>query len=185
MPCASAWADGRTRACSPDASRGKPASALLDRLQADGLAALLRDNADEPRSEELAVAVVAAHARRPLRTTTELAAAVRDALPRAMPAEEVGTTTRRVFQALRIAVNDEFAKLDALLLALPMVLKPGGRVAILSFHSGEDRRVKQAFKSGAAAGTYSAVSDCVRPSWEEQRANSRSSCAKLRWAQRA
>ena len=119
-----------------DPSRGKPAWARLDDWSADALAAVLLANADEPRSELLAPALLAAHARSPLRTTTELAAAVRAALPKATPQEEVSLTTRRVFQALRIAVNDEYSKLDALLLALPLVLKPGGRVAILSFHSG-------------------------------------------------
>jgi 16S rRNA (cytosine1402-N4)-methyltransferase len=93
---------------------------------------------------------------------------------------------RRVFQALRIAVNDELGSLDTFLKQLPRCLKAGGRVAILSFHSGEDRRVKKAFKNGLSDGRYASISDdVIRPSAEEQRANPRSSAAKLRWAIRA
>jgi 16S rRNA (cytosine1402-N4)-methyltransferase len=169
-----------------DGSRGAPAWQRLDAWDALALEEMLRENADEPRAAELGGALAAAHARRPLATTSALVAAVRAALPRGTSADDVAATTRRVFQAIRIAVNDEFSKLDALLLTLPLVLKPGGRVAVLTFHSGEDRRVKKAFKAGVQSGVYSAASeDIIRPSWAEQRANSRSSCAKLRWAQRA
>ena len=168
-----------------DTTRGAPAYERFDGWRADALEAILRDNADEPRSAELAAALVAAHARSPLRTTLQLARAVREALPRSLSEEEGVDTCRRVFQAVRIAVNDEFSKLDALLFSLPLVLRPGARAAVLTFHSGEDRRVKKSFKLNAAAGVYSYVSDVIRPSWEEQRANSRSRCAKLRWVQRA
>jgi 16S rRNA (cytosine1402-N4)-methyltransferase len=93
---------------------------------------------------------------------------------------------RRVFQALRIEVNDELGALDALLRQLPDCLRPGARVAFLTFHSGEDRRVKRAFRDGERAGVYAAVSDeVVRASFAEQRANPRSKSAKLRWARRA
>ncbi|KAH8059864.1 rRNA (cytosine-N4-)-methyltransferase [Aureococcus anophagefferens] len=89
-------------------------------------------------------------------------------------------------QALRVAVNDEFASLDALLASLPDALAPGGRAVVLTFHSGEDRRVKQAFKKGLAANVYSAVARRpVRASPEERRANSRSGCCKLRWCVRS
>ena len=92
---------------------------------------------------------------------------------------------RRTFQALRIVVNDEFATLDWLLRSLPECLLPGGRVATLTFHSGEDRRVKKAFQSGHREGVYSAInSEVVRASGEETRANPRASSAKLRWAVR-
>ena len=95
-------------------------------------------------------------------------------------------SVRRTFQALRIAVNDEFSALDALLRSLPHCLAPGGRVAMLTFHSGEDRRVKKAFQAGHRAGVYSDVADeVIRSTKEETRANRRASSAKLRWAVRA
>jgi 16S rRNA (cytosine1402-N4)-methyltransferase len=91
---------------------------------------------------------------------------------------------RRTFQALRIAVNQELTVLDQFLEDIPQFLKRGGRVAILSFHSGEDRRVKKSFQNGLRNGVYSEVSEeIIRPSFEEQRANPRSKSAKLRWAQ--
>jgi len=93
---------------------------------------------------------------------------------------------QRVFMALRIEVNGEFSALDRFLEALPWALKPGGRAAILTFHSGEDRRVKKAFFKGEAEGIYSAVSQTPqRPSAAERRSNPRSACAKLRWAVRS
>ena len=92
----------------------------------------------------------------------------------------------RVMQALRIEVNHEFAALDALLAALPSVLAPGGRAVVLTFHSGEDRRVKQAMKAGLKEGVYSEVARRpVRPSHDEARANPRSKCCKLRWCVRS
>jgi 16S rRNA (cytosine1402-N4)-methyltransferase len=98
----------------------------------------------------------------------------------------VKLSVRRTFQALRIAVNDELAVLDSLLRTLPQCLEPGGRAAILTFHSGEDRRVKKAFQAGARAGVYSAVAaDVIRSTREELWANRRAQAAKLRWAVRA
>ena len=169
-----------------DPTRGAPASERLAQWDEAALAELLRANADEPRADGVARAVCARQRRRPVATTAELAAAVREGLPRGLPKGEVRAAQRRVFQAVRIAVNDEFGKLDALLRVLPYVLRPGGRAAILTFHSGEDRRVKRAFRDGLREGVYSDVAkDIIRPSWDEQRANPRAKSAKLRWAQRA
>jgi 16S rRNA (cytosine1402-N4)-methyltransferase len=155
--------------------RGQPASALLAKLDEHALAALLRQNADEPQADDLARALLQM---RPS-TTIELAAGVR----RAGGDEE---SVRRVFQALRIAVNDEFGALDAFLRSLPLCLKPCGRVAILTFHSGEDRRVKKAFQAGERSGVYTQVArEVVRASSEELRANPRGRSAKLRWALRS
>src|SRR5262249_35813405 len=108
--------------------RGFPASALLERSSVTELAKLLEENADEPRASEIAAALVG----RTLSTTTALAAAVRAAFPR-LKREEIELTLRRVFQALRIAVNEEFSALEMLLRNLPGCLNPGGRVAILTF----------------------------------------------------
>jgi len=162
-------------------NRGQPASALLRALEPAALAALLVENSDEPHAAILAEAL----AGRALAQTSDLAAAVRSALAHARD-EEREQSVRRVFQALRIAVNEEFTALDTLLRHLPQCMKPGGRVAIVSFHSGEDRRVKKAFQAGLRDGLYAAIAgDVVRPTSEECRANPRASAAKLRWARRA
>src|SRR5204863_2062068 len=112
-------------------------------------------------------------------TTMSLAAAIRAALPRSK-SDDVDLSVRRVFQTLRIAVNDEFSALDAFLRNLPYSLNPGGRVAILTFHSGEDRRVKKAFEAGVRAGVYSEISrEVLRPASAERYSNPRSGSAKL------
>jgi len=161
--------------------RGQPASAFLARLSAAELADLLQANADEPRARELSAAL----AGRTFSTTRALADAIRAALPR-LNKDDSDLTVRRVFQALRIAVNDEFGALETLLRHLPACLNPGGRVAILTFHSGEDRRVKKAFAAGLREGIFSAIAEeVIRPTAEERRDNPRSSPAKLRWARRA
>lgn len=161
--------------------RGQPASALLAAVTPDRLARLLEDNADEPHAARLGGALAGGH----WATTRALAEAIRAVLPRSSR-EETALAIRRVFQALRIAVNDEFSALDALLRQAPACLKPGGRVAVLSFHSGEDRRVKRAFEDGLRAGAYAEVSpQVIRPAAEEVRANPRAAPAKLRWARRA
>ena len=160
--------------------RGFPASALLEKISPDALAELLAENADEPRAVELSAAL----AKKSFSTTNELAKAIRTALPR-LGREDHTLTVRRVFQALRIAVNDEFSALETLLRHLPACLNPGGRVAILTFHSGEDRRVKKAFEAGLRDGVYAEISsEVIRPSPEERRDNPRSSPAKLRWARK-
>jgi 16S rRNA (cytosine1402-N4)-methyltransferase len=166
--------------------RGRPASALLAALGRDQLADLLRANADEPHAEAIADAL---HGQA-VATTRQLAARVREALLARPPAGDPGLELRRclqrTFQALRIAVNDEFGVLDQFLAALPGALKPGGRVAILSFHSGEDRRVKQAFRDGLRTGHYQRVAEEPgRAGAAERRDNPRSASAKLRWAVRS
>ncbi len=162
--------------------RGQPASALLNRLSEKELRLMLEENADEPHAESLARALVHGCQQTPILTTSALAGLVRKTLPEA----EAEAAVRRVFQALRIAVNEEFTALDTFLRQLPGCLAPGGRVAILSFHSGEDRRVKQAFKAGLRDGSYCQISeDVIRASPEERRANPRSTSAKLRWARRS
>jgi len=161
--------------------RGQPVSALLEKIQPSALAQLLMQNADEPKAVQLGAAL----AGKSFATTHALADAIRAALPQ-VAKEDCHQNIRRVFQALRIAVNDEFSALENFLRQLPACLKPGGRVAILTFHSGEDRRVKKAFISGQAAGIYSEISiEIVRASAEEQRSNPRSAPAKLRWARRS
>ncbi|APW61635.1 16S rRNA (cytosine(1402)-N(4))-methyltransferase RsmH [Paludisphaera borealis] len=165
-------------------NRGRPASALLSELGESALAQLLSENADEPHARDIARAILRAHAREPFATTQALAAVVYEACARLPVVPE--DVARRVFQALRIAVNDEFGVLAEFLRTLPACLKPGGRVAILSFHSGEDRRVKSAFKEGLRDGSYASIAeDVVRASAEEKRDNPRSSSAKLRFAVRA
>lgn len=160
--------------------RGEPAAVLLARLQPAALERMLREHADEPEAAPLARAL----AGRSLATTRELAAAIAATVP-GLPETERALTVRRVFQALRIAVNDEFAALEQLLRMLPAYLRPGGRAVILTFHSGEDRRVKHAFEAGQRAGHYVAVNrEVLRPSPAERHANPRSSPAKLRWARR-
>ncbi len=164
-------------------TRGMSATTLLGKLSAAELAEILTTNADEPQAPALATAIL----RQPPATTTALADVVRRTyapLPRLIAAQ-AEDAVRRVFQALRIEVNDEFGALDTLLRNLPACLKPGGRAAILTFHSGEDRRVKRALKAGLQSGDYSAVADEIRrASPDELRANPRASSAKLRWAVR-
>ncbi len=160
--------------------KGRPASALLASLRADTLAEWLRDNADEPRAGTLAREL----AGRTFERTTDLAAAIRKALP-AIGESEADKTIRRVFQTLRIAVNEEFTALETLLRHLPECLNPGGRVAILAFHSGEDRRVKKSFQAALREGRYSRIADeVVRATPGECRENPRATSAKLRWAVR-
>ena len=158
--------------------RGQPAAVWLQKISPSALAEMLADSADEPNAARLAPVL----AGKPFATTLALAGAVRAALPR-LGREDSDLTVRRVFQALRIAVNDEFSALDAFLRNLPACLKPRGRVAILTFHSGEDRRVKKAFAAGLRDGLYSDIAqEVMRPTPEEIRSNNRAAPAKLRWA---
>jgi 16S rRNA (cytosine1402-N4)-methyltransferase len=165
-------------------NRGLPAYQWLERTPIDAVAAMLADHADEPQAARIAAALDAR--RGAIATTGGLADTVREALAGEVPDDEAERAVRRVFQALRITVNDELATLDALLRQLPACLHPGGRTAVITFHSGEDRRVKKAFDEGCRAGLYSEIArEVVRASPFERRANPRSTSAKLRWARRA
>jgi 16S rRNA (cytosine1402-N4)-methyltransferase len=165
-------------------SRGESAAQLLARVSEETLADLLEANADEPH----AVLVARLLKQQPIATTEAMDLVIREGLTATLPGlarDDLKMSVRRTFQALRIAVNDELSTLDALLRSLPLCLSPGGRVVLLTFHSGEDRRVKKAFQAGYRAGVYSAVADdVIRATIEETRANPRASSAKLRWAVR-
>jgi len=166
-------------------SHGEPASHLLARVSEDQLASLLTENADEPHARLIARLLK----QKPVATTHAVERVVRTGLSTAMPTlakTDVKMSVRRTFQALRIAVNDEFSALEALLRSLPQCLAPGGRVVVLTFHSGEDRRVKKAFQAGRRGGIYSDVAnEVIRSTKEETFANRRAAAAKLRWAVRA
>ena len=165
-------------------SKGRSAAQLLGAIGEQELTALLQCNADEHQAPTIASALVAAA--HPCVTTADLVALITKTLERVRGAHtpgEIKKTLQRCFQALRIAVNDEFGALDRFLCQLPSCLKSGGRAAILSFHSGEDRRVKKAFQAGLRSGRYSSIApEPLRPSLPEQHSNPRSACAKLRWA---
>ena len=166
-------------------ARGETAAELLARINEGELARILDEHSDEPHAEVIARILKA----QPIATTHLLERLVRTRLMAEVPGAQlpdVKMSVRRTMQALRIAVNDEFTVLDALLRALPACLAPGGRVAILTFHSGEDRRVKKAFQAGLREGVYSDVARrVIQSAMEETRANRRASAAKLRWAIRA
>ncbi len=164
--------------------RGEPASALLQTLDAPQLAALLTTYADEPHAERIAWGIK--KSKTPITTTRQLAENVRASLKDFPEKNDHKKTLARTFMALRIEVNNEFDVLDRFMAALPGCLKPGGRVAILSFHSGEDRRIETAFQRYLDAGIFASVAiEPIRPSPDEQRSNPRSSSARLRWAVRS
>ncbi len=170
--------------------KGVSAAERLKELTQDELAGMLVENADEPFAAEIAAEVIRTLRRRePIQTTTQLKAVIERALSGLPDNSEkkdlVKKTCQRTFQALRIDVNSEFEVLEAFLDKLPGALAPGGRVAILTFHSGEDRMVKKAFRQGKKQGVYSGISDEVlRPSAEECRQNGRARSTKMRWALR-
>ena len=163
-------------------TRGESASQMLGRVSEAQLERLLTENADEPHAHLIARLLK----QQPIETTQAVDRLVRAGLTSVFPdltKPDLKMSVRRTLQALRIAVNDEFSALDSLLRTLPQCLAPGGRVAVLTFHSGEDRRVKKAFQAGYRAGVYATVADTViRATMEETRANRRASSAKLRWA---
>ena len=174
-----------------DRSRGKTAAQILATMPEDELARLLRELADEPRAFAIAHAIVAARNLAPLTTTTELSqlimevAGVKNWRLQAKRGVWDIHPAARTFQALRIIVNRELTNLEHLLRVLPYVLKPGGLAAVISFHSGEDRLVKAAFRDGLRRGEYAKIAEePVRATFGEKTDNPRSRSAKLRWARR-
>ena len=170
--------------------KGVSAAERLKEVDKEELIGMLVENSDEPYAQEIA-SVVQAYQRsgREIVTTTDLKNVIEKALeflPAADRKEAVKKSCQRTFQALRIDVNSEFEVLYEFLDKLPDVLAPGGRVAILTFHSGEDRLVKKSFKQLYKAGIYSEIAqDVIRPSKEECIRNSRAKSTKMRWAVRA
>jgi 16S rRNA (cytosine1402-N4)-methyltransferase len=184
-----------------DPRRPRTAADILRRITAEELAAALRELADEPDHERIALAIVRRRSEQPIARTLDLADAVLavKGLPRrsgraAAGASDSGSSATesarlhpaaRTFQALRIMVNDELQGLDQLLRVAPGCLRPGGRLGILTFHSGEDRRVKHALRDGLRDGVYAQIAERPqRPSAAERSANPRSAPAKFRWAVR-
>jgi 16S rRNA (cytosine1402-N4)-methyltransferase len=163
-----------------DLSEGEPASALLRRLSERDLADLFWNYGEERFSRRIARRIVETRRHSPLQTTEQLAELVRRCVPRGRRMTIDPAT--RVFQALRIAVNDELGALDRLLALLPDCVRPGGRAVVISFHSLEDRRVKQAFRDN---GRWDVLTrKPVQASEEEVRNNPRARSAKLRAARR-
>lgn len=170
--------------------KGISAAERLKEVTRDELEGMLIENSDEPYAAELARAITSSIRKgKKIETTTQLEQLIEEVLS-FLPAKErketIKKTCQRVFQALRIDVNSEFEVLEGFLEKLPDILEPGGRVAILTFHSGEDRMVKKSFKRFFKEGVYSEISsDVIRPSQEECRRNGRARSTKMRWAIRA
>lgn len=175
--------------------KGESAAERLAEVNYEELVGMLYENADEPYAEEIARVVMNWRKKgKAIETTTHFKEVIEEALSK-IPEKEFAEKNRkeavkkscqRSFQALRIDVNSEFEVLYAFLDKLPEVLAPNGRVAILTFHSGEDRLVKRSFKEFEKMGLYREVSkDVIRPSQEECVRNGRAKCTKMRWAIRA
>ncbi len=168
--------------------KGIPAAERLKELTQEELEGMLVENSDEPYAAQIAAEVTRKLRRRePIETTTQLRETIERALsflPENQEKKElIKKTCQRTFQALRIDVNSEFEVLEAFLDKLPGALAPSGRVAVLTFHSGEDRMVKRAFKQWKKQGVFCEISDeVIRPSAKECRQNPRARSTKLRWA---
>lgn len=173
-----------------DPEHGVSAAERLNELSEDDFIGLMIENSDEPYAEEIAsVVMLKKKMGMPIKTTVDLKNAIEEAIRRVKGLsdgerkEAVKKSCARVFQALRIDVNSEFEVLYDFLEKLPDVLNPGARVAILTFHSGEDRLVKKSFKALKREGIYSEIADdVIRPSAEECQRNPRAKSTKLRWA---
>ncbi len=156
-------------------NKGKSAAQFLQNIAPEKLALLIADYADEPLAEEIAAKIAGMN----IESTTELTNIIKQL-------SDDEATIRRTFQALRIAVNNEFSALETLLKMIPYCLKPGGRAAVISFHSGEDRRIKKAFNEGYDIGIYNLIShEVIRPTPQEKYNNPRSSSAKMRWVEKS
>lgn len=167
--------------------KGISAAERLKNIKKDELEGMLIENADEPYAAEIARAVTTAIKKgRKVETTTQLEQVIKEVIEKVSVEDKKETlkkTCQRVFQALRIDVNNEYEVLDGFLEKLPDVLESGARVAILTFHSGEDRLVKKSFKRLYKEGVYSEIaSDVIRPSAEECNQNGRARSTKMRWA---
>jgi len=168
-------------------SKGISAAERLKTISQNELCGMLLENADEPHAEEIARAVTLAIKKgEEVTTTSQLRQIIKDTLkfiPEKDRENEIKKSCQRCFQALRIDVNNEFEVLYDFLEKLPEALAEGGRVAILTFHSGEDRLVKKSFQRLLRSGIYKEIApDAIRPSAEECNSNGRARCAKLRWA---
>ena len=165
-------------------TRGISAAQLIRKSSIKMLTEMLVENADEPFAREISETLF--ENREHIDTTTQLSDCIKKALSEKVPFLEpkaVQKSVQRSFQALRIAVNDEFGALDQFLKNLPWCIKPNGKIVILTFHSGEDRRVLTRFEKGLEEGIYKSIShEPMRPSGEEQFLNPRSSSARLRFA---
>lgn len=169
---------------------GRPASALLKNISHQQLEDILLQNADEPHAAIIAKSIITKMSKtKGIETTNQLKEVIAEALvflPNNNKIDQIKKSCQRCFQALRIEVNNEFGVLEKFLEKLPVVLDTGGRVAILTFHSGEDRRVKKSFQSLFRLGIYSEIAgEPILPSSQEIYNNPRSRSAKLRWAIRA
>lgn len=169
---------------------GTPASKRLSELSEDEICGMLVENADEPYAVSLAAAIYKqSHFGKSIDTTTCLKQIIEETVSPILKGEKeeekkaiLKKTCQRVFQAIRIDVNSEFEVLDAFLQKLPFVLNPGGKAAVLTFHSGEDRMVKKAFRAGRGIYYKEVSKDVIRPSARECRENGRARSTKMRWA---
>lgn len=169
---------------------GISASERLLTIAREELEGMLVENSDEPYAAEIAEHIMKRNRRsKAVWTTTELHRVIGEALaflPDSDQKEAVKKASQRTFQALRIDVNHEFEVLYSFLEKLPEVLAPNGKVAILTFHSGEDRLVKKSFRQFQKEGLYREIArDVIRPSKEECIRNSRAHSTKMRWAIRS
>lgn len=166
--------------------KGETACELLMRLTKQDIEQILFENSDEPYAKEVAQKICEKKSYGPIDSTKKLYEIIKETLsflPKNKREDDIKKTAQRVFQALRIEVNSEFEVLNDFLYALPYVVKPKGKIAILTFHSGEDRLVKKAFKNYLNSGVFGEISEnVIRPTTEEIYNNPRAKSTKFRWA---